>query len=300
MVRFRQRHRHRDLERGLGQRVAVFVPPDDRGSGDLTEGTFDRREPAVGVGHPLPVAQPLRLVASQDVPLGAIRLRPAVTLGLVKESDHVTEGLLGHGVRLLVLRTLLPTLRLRLFHLHALWPEAGDFRRGDGLFQLPAPLADQVVRAKDDGPVLATRAPLLATPLSVLVGGEHSEKRLPGSHLANDKAVTNPIEHLDGGGDHVCLSGERLAVVGDVVEVRQRIAEGNVERGQGVNGFLAEDLAVVFQVAIHRVDLADRQDLELRVEIDQCPIFHRVVRRVGTDRLGVIVDRLKVVHGLDL
>ena len=86
------------------------------------------------------------------------------------------------------------------------------------------------------------------------------------AHLPNDKSATLVIHHLEGGGDHVSLTRERLPVRGegdDVREVHERVTVGDVERLERRDRLLAEDLSVGAEVVVHALDVGQILDVLL-------------------------------------
>ena len=64
--------------------------------------------------------------------------------------------------------------------LFTLRTKASDDRTGDRALKLATPLANEVVRAEHDGPVLAATPTLTARPTGVHVHGHGADERFPG------------------------------------------------------------------------------------------------------------------------
>ena len=141
-------------------------------------------ESTVRIGQASPVGQPLGLIATEDIPLGPLWFLPAITAALAEHADHVRERSLAIRFELLTL-LILPLLGL---NLATLGTEPFDDRIGDGLFNLTAPLADQVVGAQDKGSILTALAALIAGPLGVHMDRCSSDDALADPHFAADKA----------------------------------------------------------------------------------------------------------------
>ena len=116
---------------------------------------------------------------------------------------------------------------------------------------------------------------------------------LPGdaAHLANDKAVTDVVHHLDRGGDDVLLGLERLAE--HVVEVGERVAAGDVERAEFGDRLAAQGLAKSPEVLVHRADLFERLDPLAcggsDAEVDERAVLDCLFNGVAVDRLETVV-----------
>ena len=215
-------------------------------------------ESLLGVGDAEPVGIPLGLVAAEDIELRPVRLGPTAAVLGIEEADDLDPLL-----------------------------EAMRDRSGDCLSDLAGPLGDEMIGAEDNAAELAAVAALVARPLGVLEHADHPQEGFPGPHLADQEAAAHGIQHLDRRGDHVFLGLERFAE--QVVELGERITTGDVERVEGGDRLLAEDLAVVLQVAVEARDLRERLDLGgPGREVEEDSILDGLVHGVGADGLEVV------------
>ena len=275
----------------LGADSVLAVGSDGHGASDRSA---DVDEGLLGLGDARPVGQPLGLVAAEHVPLGTLGLFPAIAPGLLEQGHSVTQALLGVALVGEGLLQLGPLDAALLAHdqLFALGTEADHGHGPDGLLDLPAPLADQVIRAEHDGPVLAAIAALPSRALGVLMHRCDADQCFPGSHLPNDKPSFMQVEHLDRGGDHMLLAVEGVAE--EVVEAGQLVAAGDVERVEGLDRLAAQRRPVALEVIVDRGDLGQGLDHLLlrfrgRADGDQGAISDGVVGRVAADQ-GEVVE----------
>ena len=97
--------------------------------------------------------------------------------------------------------------------------------------ELATPLANEVVRAEHDGPVLAATPTLTSGPTGVHVHGHGTDERFASTHFPDDEAGATAVHHLHGGSADVLLGGKRLAEV--ILKARKWVAVGDVKWSQG-------------------------------------------------------------------